>query len=128
MDQKSFLASASSCVESAYCGDGEESPPDSPRRISCSPPRSGRSRIKVDGLRRRSPPGVMTVPSAIGNMKNSPFIGVATSFELSLFALISDASICSNSSMSATRMSPFQILPTFNGYPRNIPGKTFGPN
>ena len=68
IDQKSFLASASPCVESACCGDGEESPPDSPRRISCSSPRSGRSRIKVDGLRRLSPPGVLTVPPAIGKI------------------------------------------------------------
>ena len=67
IDQKSFLAAASSRVESACRGFGEESPPDSLRRISCSSPRSGRSRIKVDGLRLRSPPAVLTVPSATGN-------------------------------------------------------------
>ena len=42
--QKPFLAS---------CEDGEESPKDSPRRISCSSPRSGRSRMNVDVLKRR---------------------------------------------------------------------------
>ena len=56
IDQNSCLASASSRVESFWCGDGEESPPDSPGRISCSPPLSGQSLIKVDGLRRWSPP------------------------------------------------------------------------
>ena len=56
------------------------------------------------------------------------FIGVNTTFALSLFVWISGASICSNSSMPATKMSPFQIPPACNAYPRNIPGKTFGPN
>ena len=37
--------------------------------------------------------------------------GVNTSFASSLRAWRSDASISSNSSMSATKMSPFQILP-----------------
>ena len=37
---------------------------------------------------------------------------------------ISDASISSNSSMSA-RIFPFQIPPANNAYPRDIPGKTF---
>ena len=110
-DQKSCSASASSSVESSWCGDGEESPPDSPRRISCSSPRSRRFRIKVDGLRRRSPPGVLTVPSATGNVKFLPFIGVNTSFALSLRAWSSDTSICSNSSMSAISTSLFQIPP-----------------
>ena len=71
---------------------------------------------------------VLTVPSAIGKMKFSPFIAVSTSFALSLRAWSSDASICSNSSMSATTMSPFQIHPAYNTYPRNIPGKTLGTN
>ena len=44
-----------------------------------------RSRIKVDVLRSRSPPESFTVPSAIGKMNFSPFIGVNTSFALSLF-------------------------------------------
>ena len=69
IDQKSFLASATSRVESACCGDGEESPSISTRRFPCSSPRSGRSRIKVDGFRRRSPPRVLTVPSATGKKK-----------------------------------------------------------
>ena len=42
---------ASSSVESSWCGAGEENPPHSPRKISCSSPQSGRSRIKVDVLR-----------------------------------------------------------------------------
>ena len=32
--------------------------------------------MKLDGLRRRSPPGVLTVPSATGNIQLSPFIGI----------------------------------------------------
>ena len=98
IDQKSFLATTSSRVESSWRGVGEESSSDSPWRTSCSSPRPRRSRIKVDGLRRRSPPEVLPVPSATRNMKLSPFIGVNTSFALSLLAWISDASISSNSS------------------------------
>ena len=49
-----------------------------------------------------------TVPSAIGNFKLSPFMGVNTSFALGFVAWISDVSIFFSSSMSATNMSPFQ--------------------
>ena len=83
--QKSFLASASSRVESSWCGVGEETPSDSPRKLSCSSPHSGRSRFKVDVLRRCSPPQTLTVPSATGNMKFPHHCGVSTSFALSLF-------------------------------------------
>ena len=119
LDQKWFLASASSRVESSWRGVGEESPSDSPRKTSCSSPRSGwwwsqmpgnpglRWMVSdVDLLQR-----LFTVPSATGNIKLSPFIGVNTSFALRLLAWISNASISSNSSMSATIMSPFQMLP-----------------
>ena len=51
-----------------------------------------------------------------------------TSFALSLVAWISDASIFSNSLMSATITSPFQIPSACDAHPRNIPGKTFEPN
>ena len=54
--------------------------------------------IKVDGLRRRFPPGVLTAPSATGNINVSLFIGADTSFALSLLAWTSDASLSSNSS------------------------------
>ena len=64
----------------------------------------------------------------LGNLKLSPFIGVNTSFALSLLAWISDASVFSNSSMSAIGMSRFQILTATIAYPKNIPNKTFGPN
>ena len=77
---------------------------------SISSPPSGRSLIKVCVLRTWSPSGSFTVPSATGNMNFSPFSGVSTSFALSFLAWSSDASISSNSSMSATIMSPFQIL------------------
>ena len=59
---------------------------------------------------------------------NSPSLGNITSFALSLFEWISDASIVSNSSRSAISTSPFQILPAYRAYPRNNPGKTFFPN
>ena len=68
----------------------------------------------MDGFRRLSPPGVLTVLSAIRNIKLSRSIGVNSSFALSLLAWISDASISSTSSMSATRMSLFQISPAYN--------------
>ena len=48
---------------------GEESSSDSPRTTSCSSPRSGRSRIQVDVLRRKSPAKILTVPSATGNIE-----------------------------------------------------------
>ena len=56
------------------------------------------------------------------------FLGVITSFALGLLVWISDASIISNSSMSATIMSPFQTPSAYNTYPRNILGNTFFPN
>ena len=52
-------------------GFGEESSSDFPRKTSCSSPRSRRTLIEVDVFRRRSPPGVLTVPSATGNVKLS---------------------------------------------------------
>ena len=54
---------------------------------------------------------IFTVPSATRNMKFPLLCGVNTSFALTLRAWSSDASISSNSSMSATIMSPFQIHP-----------------
>ena len=116
MDQKWFLASASSRVESSWRRVGESVWFSSKNFLFLSSFRmmmvsdAGQSRIKVDGLRRRSPPKIFTVPSATGNIKLSPFIGVNTSFALSLLVWISNASISSNSSMSATIMSPFQML------------------
>ena len=104
---KIILASASSSVESSWCGVGEEGPSDSPWRTSCSSPRSERSRNKDDVLRRWSPPEILTIPSATGDKKLSPLIGVNTSFVLSLRAWSSDPSICSNSSLIADNMSPF---------------------
>ena len=126
MDQKSFLASPSYHDES-WRG-VEQDPSDSLWRFPCSSPRSGRSRNKVDVLRTWSPRESFTVPSTIGNTNVSPFWSVDTSFALSLQAWISDASIFSNSSMSATTSSPFQVPPAFYSCPRNIPRKTHGPN
>ena len=57
---------------------GEESSSDSPGRISCSSPRSGRSRIKVDVLRLRSPPEILIDPSSTGKMKIVTFHGRLT--------------------------------------------------
>ena len=54
----------------------------------------------------------------------SPFFGMRTSLALSLRAWISDVSKFCSSSMSATMMSPFQILPAFLAYHRKILGKT----
>ena len=36
--------------------------------------------------------------------------------------------VLSNSSRSAISMSPFQVPPAYNAYPRNNPGKAFFPN
>ena len=92
--------------------------------IWLSSPRSGRSRVKVYVLRRCSLPKIFTA----GNMSFSPLIGVNTSFVLSLRAWSSDASFSSNSSMSPTIMSPFQIPSDYNAKPKNFPGKTLGPS
>ena len=116
MDQKSFLASPSSGDES--WNGVEEDPSDSLERFPCSSPRSGLSRIKVDVLRTRSLPESLTVPSATKKKTLHHFWAFYTSFVLSLPAWIPDASILSNSSMSATVMSPFQIPPACNAYPR----------
>ena len=62
------------------------------------------------------------------DLKYYPNCGVNTSFALVLRGRVSDASMFSNSSMSATRISPFQILPAIDAYPKNISGNTFLPN
>ena len=125
MDQKSFIASPASGNESWGCG---RDPSDSPRKSTSLSPRIGRSRFKVDVLRSWSPRRSLIRPSATGKM-NFPFsLGNITSFALSLFEQISDASIVSKSSTSATNMSPFQFLPAYKAYPRNNPGKTFFPH
>ena len=73
-----------------------------------------------------SPPEILTIGSAIDNVKISSVIDVNTSFTLSLRTWSSDTSISSNSSMSATIMSPFQISFADNTHPRNILDKTLG--
>ena len=55
----------------------------------------------MDVLRRCSLPKILTVPPATGNMKFPLLCCVNTSFALRLLARSSDASISSNSSMSA---------------------------
>ena len=65
-------------------------------------------------LRSWSPSEILTVPSATGKIKLSPFIGVNTSFAWSLRAWSSDGFISCTSSMSAITMSPFQVLPAYN--------------
>ena len=69
---------------------------------------------------------ILTVPSATKKM--TLFSDVDTSLELSLLKWNSDAFISSNSFLSATTISPFQILPAYNTNPRNVHGKTFGPH
>ena len=67
-------------------------------------------------------------PSATRNTK-SPFLWVIkTSFAFHLPRYISDASIFSNSSISAIRVSHFQIPPAIKACPRKLPGNTFLPN
>ena len=53
----------------------------------------------------------LTLPFATGKMKFPLLCGVYTSLALSFLAWSSDASISSDSSMSATTKSPFQIPP-----------------
>ena len=131
VDQKSVLASASSRVESSWRGFGEESSSDSPPETSCSSLRPGRSLIKVDGRWRLSPPGVLTVPSATGNVKLSPFVSVHTpfAFEPSVvdfwcvhflqFFYVCDHNVSFPDSPRAQCITEEQ---------RNTPGKTFGRN
>ena len=45
-----------------------------------------------------------------------------------LRAWISDTSQCSSSSMSATKIYPFQHLAALYAYPKKIPGNTVSPN
>ena len=101
-----------------------EDPSDSQKRSLSPSPRIGCSRIRVGVLNSWSPPTHFIRPSATAKV-NFPFsFGNITSFALGLLE-ISHASIVSNSSMSATNTSPFQIHPT---YPRDNPSKTFFPN
>ena len=87
----------------------------------------GRSRIKVDVLSSWSLPRTLVRPSASGKIK-FPFSSRDITSLPSLFEWMSDASIVSNSSRSATNMSPFRIHPVYKVYPSNNPGKTFFPN
>ena len=57
-------------------------------------------------------------------MNSSPLCDINTSFAL---ILQGHTSKFPNSSRSAIRKSPFQILPAINVYPRKIPGKTLLP-
>ena len=73
-------------------------------------------------------PSNFAVPSAIRNMKCSPFLDIIVSFALSLRAWISDAFNFPSSSISATMWLPSRFFPATNAYPRNLPCKTFLPN
>ena len=127
--QKSLLASSSPRVESSWSWVGESNSSDVLWRISCSSPRSGSSRVKADVLRRCSHPQICTVPSPNGKMKLPLLSGANTSFALSLLAWSSDASISSNSSMSATIMSLLSRFSLRRMHNReNILGKTFALN
>ena len=88
---KSLLAFSSSRVESSWSWVGECNSSEFPWRISCSFPRSGRSWVKVDVLRRCPHPKILTVPSATGFLKFPLLCGVNTSFALSLLAWSSDS-------------------------------------
>ena len=83
------------------------------------------SRLRVGYRNSWSLPNSFAVPSANVTMKCSPLCGVHTLFALSLRGWISDASTFSNSSMSATRISPFQVPRAINAYPRNLAGYNF---
>ena len=119
MTSPCLRASASSFVSVGW--NPSSSPWSSPLRSSLL---TGCSRLRVGSW---SLPDNFAVPSATGSFKMSHLCGANTSFALSLRRWISDASIFSKSSMSATRMSPFQILPATDAYPRNILGNTFLP-
>ena len=123
---KIVIASPASGNESWGCASGD--PSDSLRKSWWLSPRIGWFRINVDFFSAWSPPDGFTVPSATGKMNSSPLSSNITSFALSLLTWISDASISSSSSRSATCMSPFQILPVYNAKPRKIAGSTFFPN
>ena len=56
------------------------------------------------------------------------FYTLLFSFALSLRACISDASNFPSYSLSANKVSPFQIFSATNAYPRNIPGNISLPN
>ena len=123
MDQKSFIASPASGNESWGCG---RDPSDSPRKSTRPSPWIGRGRIEVDVLSSYLLLVFWFVHLLLEQIK-TPSLGNITSFALSLFEWISDASIVSNSSRSAISTSPFQIPPAYRAYPRNNPRKTFFP-
>ena len=124
MDRKSFIASPASGNES---WGGERDPSDSPRKSTWPSPWIGRSRIKVDVLSSWSLPESVIRPSAAG--KN--IFHFLWEILLPLHWVFQSRFLMrpsfSNSSTSATNMSPFQIPPAYKAYPRNNPGKTFFP-
>ena len=123
IDQKSLRASASSWVSAGW--DSHGSPWSSSQRSSL-PAGSYclRVRSRISWYSKR-------FCRAVCDWEHEnvhTFCGVNTSFASMLRGWISDASIFSKSSMSSTRMSPFQIPPAYRSYPRNNPGKTVFPN
>ena len=64
----------------------------------------------------------------LGILNIHTFVASILLFALILRGLISHASMFSNSSMSAIRISPCQIHPAINAYPMSIPVETFLPN
>ena len=84
------------------------SPWSSPLR---SPLLTGCSRLGVGSRNSWSLPHNIAVPSATGTMKSSHLCGVDTSSASIQQGWMSDSSKVSYSSVSATRTSPFQLLP-----------------
>ena len=111
IDQKSFRASPAFGNESwGGCGD----PSDSPRRCSCSSPRFRRSRNKVF-----SDPDLLQI-ILLYHLRSGMWTfhqcwALSPLSHRIFFAWISDASIPSNSSMSPTKVSRFQISPREQG-------------
>ena len=124
--QKSFLASSSSRVESSWSWVGECNSSAFPRRISfllLVPEEPGSRRMFSDAV---SPQRVLTLHLRLGIWSFHFFAALTLPLTLSLRAWSSDASISSNSSVSATIMSPFQIPPAYNAQPLSISKLTNG--
>ena len=124
--QKSLLASSSSRVESSWSNVAECNSSYFLWRISQSR-RSGRSKVKVDVLRRCSHHRFWLFHLRLGissfHFFAALWIPLHWPFGRGVLMCLSF-----NSSMSANIISPFQFLPAYNTKPKNTPNKTFGPN
>ena len=133
--QKSFSASSSSRMESSWCGVEECNSSDLLWRISCSSPRSGRSRVdKADNLRRCSHPKILDCSICELGLWSFHFFAALA---LSLYWAFGRGVLMRPSPPILKCLRPqclrpycllSRYLPRIMHNRGNDPGKTFGPN